>query len=182
MLELFSPFHLWRAGGYDPGQLGVYAQYAAWFIGCSTLVETLVRSGEQFIANVKGRALFWFQVKFFIGLGLTYVACFWTMHLVLTTGFGYGVDTLTFVGIVGLAILPRVYMVYGLIPYVGRTVQCLIDLWSPVLLFLALHQGMDIESGQLWLLWGTGLGCYLGTQRLCKAWGLWPSSLKSDPS
>ncbi len=170
MLEVFSPFHLWRASGYDPGQLGIYARYAIWFIGCSVLVETLVRSGEQFIANVKGKALFWFQVRSFVGLGLTYAACFWAMYGVLTMGFGQSVEALAFAGAVGLAVLPRVYVIYGLIPYIGRTLQRLIDIWSLVLLFLALRQGVNIESGPLWILWGTGLGCYLGVRRLLNSW------------
>ena len=174
MLELFSPFHLWRAGVYDPSQLGIYAQYAIWFIGCSVLVETLVKSGEQFIANVKGRALFWFQIRSFSGLGLTYAVCFVAMYAVLTTGFGHSVDALTFAGAVGLAVLPRVYMIYGLIPYIGRTLQRLIDMWSLALLFLALRQGVDIESRQLWILWGTGLGCYLVVQGLLDRWGRFP--------
>ncbi len=164
MLELFSPFHLWRADVYDPSQLGLYAHYAVWFIGGSVLVETLVKSGEQFIANVKGRALFWFQLRTFFGLGLTYALCCLTMYLVLTTGFGQRVDMLAFAGAVGLAVLPRVYVVYGLIPYIGRTLQRLLDIWSLVLLFLALRQGVNIESGQVWILWGTGLGCYLVVQ------------------
>ncbi len=165
MLELFSPFYLWGTNVYDPGPMGIYARYAIWFIGSSALVEALVRGGEQFIADVKGKSLFWFQLRSFAGLGLTYLLCVWVMYLVLTTWFGKSMDVLTFAGIAGLAVLPRVYTVYGLIPYVGRTLHRLLNIWSLILFFLALRQGVNIESGQLWLLWGMGLGCYLVAQR-----------------
>ncbi len=165
MLELFSPFYLWGTSVYDPGQMGMYARYALWFIGSSALVEALVRGGEQFIADVKGKALFWFQLRSFVGLSLTYLLCVLAMYLVLTAWIGKNIDVLTFAGIVGLAVLPRVYTVYGLIPYFGRTLQRLLNIWSFILLFLALRQGVNIESGQLWLLWGIGLGCYLVAQR-----------------
>lgn len=175
MLELFSPFHLWRAGSYDPGQLGFYAQNAIWFIACSVLVETLVRGAEQFIAKVKGRALLWFQVRSFLELGLTYALCIYAMYIALTAWIGENVGFIAFAGAVGLAILPRIYTVYGLLPYMGRTLQLILNVWSLILLFLALRRGVDIETGQIWLVWAIGIGCYLAARRL---FGFWEYSLK----
>lgn len=170
MLELFSPFHLWRLGSYDPSQMGIYAQNAIWFIACSVLVETLVRGAEKFIAKVKGRALLWFQVRSFAELGLTYVLCFYAMYLALTALLGTNVGAFSFAGVVGLAVLPRIYTVYGLLPYIGRTLQAILNAWSLILLYLALRHGMDIESNQIWLLWGIGIGCYLAARSLFGIW------------
>lgn len=165
MLELFSPIHLVRAGAYDPGPLGLYPQYALGFLLVATLVESLVRSGERFVAQVKGLSLLRFQLVTWTRLTLVYLACGLVMHAVLVWGFraAWGVEeSLRWLG---LAALPRVYTVYGLIPYLGRTLWRLLDLWTLGLVYLALDRGLRIESWQAGVVWACGVLAYFLLER-----------------
>lgn len=161
MLELFSPFYLWRVNSYEPGLLGMYIQYSVWLVLATALVEALVKSGEQFVARVKGLSLLWFQISTWIRLFLTYIICALVINLALSLLFQTQMATMDLISILGLAILPRVYVVYGLIPYLGRTFRRLLDLWTLALLYLALQLGMDMETWKVWVLWACGLATYI---------------------
>ena len=174
MLELFSPIHLVRAGAYDPSQLGLYPQYALGFLLVATLVESLARSGERFVAQVKGLPLLRFQLVTWARLTLLYLACGLVMHAALVLGFRLSLGVEESLRWLGLAVLPRVYTVYGLIPYLGRTLGRLLDLWTLLLVYLALDRGFSIESWKVGVVWACGILAYFLLERGWHA--VWPAS------
>lgn len=149
MFELFSPLYLLRAHTYETAQVGFYAQYTALFVLIAAVVEALVQSGVRFFAQVTGFALLWFQVRTVARLFLSYVLCTLVIFGVLAYLFRIDFDLQELFSLLGLAILPRVLAVYGLFPYIGRTLYRLLDVWTVVLLYVALQRGVGIDTVQI---------------------------------
>lgn len=170
MLEIFSPFYLWRSDPFAGDHIGLFAQHAIWFIAATAAIETLVHSAERFIADSKGRSLLQFQFRTVLEIGLTYTVCLFAMHTVWTRWLGGSLALDSFAGIAGLAVLPRVYAVFGLLPYVGRTFLSILNVWSLVLLFLALRAGLDLQFIETLAVWAAAAVCYLLLRAIFRHW------------
>ncbi len=149
MLELFSPLYLLRAHTYETSQVGIYAQYSALFVVIVAVIEALAQSSVQFFAHVTGRTLLWFQVKTTVRLLLSYLLCTLVIFGVLAYLFQVNTQPWELFSLLGLVILPRVYAVYGLIPYLGRTLFRMLDAWTVVLLFLVLQRSLGLGIVQV---------------------------------
>ncbi len=147
MFELFSPLYLLRVHSYETPQMGIYTQYAVWFVALATVIEALVQSSESFFARHTGRSLLWIQCKTIARLGVSYLLCTLVVLGVMTYLFQVETNLGELFTMLGLAILPRVYAVYGLIPYIGKTLRRFLNVWTLVLLFLVLQRSMGLDTG-----------------------------------
>lgn len=165
MLELFSPFHLWKEAPHALGQLGLYATHAVWFLLFAIAVEAAVASAERFLERITGLALLWVQVRLFVYLLAVYGLSLLAMHLFLTYGVNLEMPVERLALILGLAILPRVYVVFGLVPYLGRTFHRLLDIWTVVLLFRALTLGLEAQAWVIMASGCVGLATFLSVRQ-----------------
>ncbi len=149
MLELFSPLFVLRNHPFETSQLGIYAQHSMWFILISSLLEALAQSSIRFFSRHTGLALLWTQCQTTIRIFTSYLLCTLVIFGVLTFLFQVETDPAELLSLLGLAVLPRVYAVYGLIPYIGKSLFRILNAWTLFLLAVLLRREVGMGVGQI---------------------------------
>ena len=155
MIRLFSPFFLWRSSSAEINGMVPPIEYAVLLLGAVILAEVLVRGGEQFMRTVTGWRLFRFQVATAVLTTSAYLGASTVAFAALTQGFSVDVGFGQFLPLFSLAGLPRVLIVYRLLPYLGRTFGVLLNIWTAGLLWRVLDYGYGLGA------WQTALTCAL---------------------
>ena len=165
MFELFSPFFLWRNSSVEASGMVPPLEYALLLLGAVILAEVLVRGGEQFMRTLTGWRLFRFLLAAGAWTCTAYLGASLAVYALLTQAYGAQVEFARFLPLFTLAGLPRILIVYRLLPYIGRTFGVLLNIWTVGLLWRVLDFGYGLNGWQAVSTCASALAAFFLIQR-----------------
>ena len=174
MFELFSPFFLWRNSLAEVGGMVPPLEYALLLLAVVVLAEVLVRGAEQFMRTLTGWYLFRFQLVAGALTAAAYLGASGVVYALLTRVYGIHVEFSRFLPLFVMAGLPRILIIYRLLPYLGRTFGVLLNIWTAGLLWRVLDVGYALDA------WQNAMTCLLALAVFFLVQRLIPKAAASD--
>lgn len=174
MFELFSPFFLWRNSLAEVGGVVPPLEYALLLLAVVVLAEVLVRGTEQFMRTLTGWRLFRFQLAAAALTAVAYLSASAVVYALLTQAYGVHVEYSRFLPLFIMAGLPRILIIYRLLPYLGRTFGVLLNIWTAGLLWRVLDVGYGLDA------WQNTMTCLLALAVFFLAQHFIPKAAASD--
>ena len=166
MFELFSPFFLWRNSWAEVGGMVPPLEHVLLLLAAVVLAELLVRGAEQFMRTLTGWHLFRFQLTAGALTAAAYLGASVVVYALLTQAYGIRVEFFRFLSLFGMAGLPRILIIYRLLPYLGRTFGVLLNIWTAGLLWRVLDAGYGLDAWQNIMTCALALMVFFLVQRL----------------
>lgn len=174
MFELFSPLFLWRNSLAEVGSMVPPLEYALVLLAVVVLAEVLVRGAEQFMRTLTGWCLFRFQLTAGALTAAAYLGASAVVYALLTNAYGVHVEFSRFLPLFIMAGLPRILIIYRLLPYLGRTFGVLLNIWTAGLLWRVLDVGYALDA------WQNAITCLLALAVFFLVQRLIPKAASSD--
>jgi len=149
-------------------------EYALLMLAVVVLAEVLVRSAEQFMRTLTGRCLFRFQLAAGALTATAYLGAGGVVYALLTRVYGVHVEFSRFLPLFIMAGLPRILIIYRLLPYLGRTFGVLLNIWTAGLLWRVLDVGYALDA------WQNAMTCLLALAVFFLVQRLIPKAAASD--
>lgn len=165
MFELFSPFFLWRNSWAEVDVMVPPLEQVLLLLTVVVLAELLVRGAEQFMRTLTGWRLFRFQLAAGALTAAAYLGASVVAYALLTQAYGIRDEFFRFLSLFSMASLPRILIIYRLLPYLGRTFGVLLNIWTAGLLWRVLYAGYGLDAWQNILTCALALAVFFLVQR-----------------